>query len=400
MVEQYRQEQEALGIKMTLMEAQKFVMDIREEKRKKSVGQVINHTPLDPDDPWSMMANVTPNNNAKVQFPQPEKFDGDVSKLIPSSYLDLSEYMQHIGKVAQMGKLTIYDVVNSFFRGTALQWARNFMQNDIFVIDPTLARFDIHKVAENNKVYRALLSELIKHFGPQLRSRKDDAMHSLAKAQYAMKQSETVAMYHARFSLLAKEAGTLTPDIEAYLFREGLKKALMEQTIYDPSGNKLLTKQEVFERALIVEETMNTTTRKALTVAITPHPSKFHAAQRGRGQKRNRGQRGGRRDESGDGGGRGYRQERSRSPQPTPQGKPYGRNFERGRGRGRERGRGRGRGRYNLNVANFPSPPKLTLATMPTEIEDARRAREAADRAREAADKVLRKAERRDKDRR
>jgi hypothetical protein len=272
--------------KADLMEAAAHNLQAAQLKLEEQQQRTVS-APIGPDDPWFRMSNIIPNSSAKVVIPPPKEFDGDVHTLVPKHYHNLTAYAEYLARTAQMGRMTLYDVILIYFKGTAHLWARHFFTTEL-ALDPTVQKDDFLKPAQNPTVYRVFLQHFLRHFGNQLRTRKEEAMNTLLTRGYHMKTGETVAIYYARFCLLVQEAGALDPQWEAYTFRTGMRKALSEACIYDALGNKLETVQAIYVRAQVLEDVEKATTRNAALNALARTPQ-------GR-NKRGRGGRGGRGD--------------------------------------------------------------------------------------------------------
>ena len=360
------------------------------------------------DESWERLKFITPNPATKVQLPSPQQFTGAIDKIVPVHYNKLELYVEHLCKLALRGRFPLAEVVADYFKGHASAWADTFFKRTI-TTQYKVSQAAVADYKENKQVFKAFKAAFLKHFGPQLRCERDEALEILQAGAYMMQPKEKVALYHARFAIIALKA-ELTTNLQGWYFRKGLPTQLARKCLTDEKGRMIENIDDVLQRALDAERALLAEQHdKAapLSAAFVQGQNPGRGGGRGGRGSSGRGGRGGR---SGGQGGRGTgrsqpqymsagyqhpppaQQQYTQYQQPHPYGQPFGQQQQfaphqqwapQGKFRGRSSGRGRGvfrrrggRGRdrgnnrksfyfveevEDMQSGNPPEPPPLML---------------------------------------
>ena len=203
--------------------------------------------------PFARIKGYKGSSSAKVNLPNPQKFDGDLTHIVPSHYPDADAYLEHLAKTAVRGRLPFGEIVQMHFTKTAGIWAQQFFKGEL--IDTTGFTIEcLNNAKYNGAVYNAFHAAFMKHFAVQLRTRQQAAIDNLFRVKsYKMQPGESVPLYLARFQALCSEAGGITDDQSGYLFREGLTQSLKDRTQSD-KRKRFTTLQEIYDACLVQED--------------------------------------------------------------------------------------------------------------------------------------------------
>ena len=251
------------------------------------------------------LTNLSASRGMRVQLPNPEHFDGDLRKLIPERYRTPADYVHALAATAIRSEMPLPELTQTFFRGTAKTWAHQVwleLKESEFPDAP-------HCLTDKRYTKQLAVAFLLKfeqHFSAQLRQRSTVAMETFLSDAYHQQQSESVALYFARFTNNVHEAGGFTEQQKVIYFRTGLRPDLRKWTVVDHYGKEFDTLSDIFQYALAQERRQMAFSALRPTVSLAqPSLAYVQGGRSGRGGGRSgRGARSGGRTPGGRNGGR------------------------------------------------------------------------------------------------
>ena len=221
----------------------------------------------------------------RVTLPNPSLFDGDITKLVPSVYATMEDYVVHLTRHALRAEVSMAELIHLYFKGEANVWARQWterrlqegLQPYVATSTKTLAPF--------------LLKDLDADFGKQLRPRDRKALEALLQGTYGQGANEPVALYTSRFRMLMQEGGPFTDISQVSYYQQGLKAELRRHCTVDHFGKEFKSLAPLIDYASGMERKFGThklaaSNSNAQSVSFAQAQQKPH---RPRGGRRSRG---------------------------------------------------------------------------------------------------------------
>jgi hypothetical protein len=188
----------------------------------------------------------------RVSLPNPSLFDGDITKIVPSVYATMEDYVVHLTRHALRAEISMAELIHLYFKGAANVWAKQWIERR------SQEGMQPYLVTSTKSLAPLLLKELDADFGKQLRSRDRKALEALLHGTYGQGANEAVALYTSRFRMLMQEGGPFTAISQVSYYQQGLKAELRRHCTVDHFGNEFKSLAPLIDYASGMEQKYGT----------------------------------------------------------------------------------------------------------------------------------------------